>query len=285
MPIKNLSDRRRFTRIGKIRIGEKVKRTKDGRTYEYPQKLDYFIPQAAPDVEARFNELYGEKPRSLRIAFPSEDRELICPQYYKLYDTNGLKCKGTGEHAGRVSTDGKLELLEVECQTPQHCDYCVQKDGKPGCKQIMNLQFMLVDFDSLSVWQLDTSSVNSIININSALDKLQFLAGRVSMVPINLVVRPRETKEPNSGKRVTIYELDLDLGVGLSQLNLLKPITGGLSLPAPDESTPDALYPTSQIGLPAPAEDYNAGHVNEDTGEIYEGETEQEPPSEPADLF
>jgi len=59
MPIKGLSEQLRLPRRGKIRLGEKKKSEKTGKTY--PISLDYFV---VPD---EVKKVYGEKPRKLDI--------------------------------------------------------------------------------------------------------------------------------------------------------------------------------------------------------------------------
>ena len=63
-PIKGISDRPRLPRLGKIRLGIKVE--EEGKK-PYPRAVDYFV--CPPEVQA----VLGEKPRSLPIAFPTDD--------------------------------------------------------------------------------------------------------------------------------------------------------------------------------------------------------------------
>ena len=76
MPIEGLSQVKRLPRLGKIKMGVKVKSDKG---IEHPQKTDYFV--CPPEVQA----IYGQKPKVLDILIPVEDEEKWAPQYYKLY--------------------------------------------------------------------------------------------------------------------------------------------------------------------------------------------------------
>jgi hypothetical protein len=257
MPIKNLSDKRRFSRGGKIRLGEK---TKNAKGVEYPTKLAYMLFD--PDDESLipiFEGLYGKEPTSITIALASEDVEQVAPLYYRAYGAGEkLVCKGDGETAQRSIKDSGTRQ-QVECLGPENCEYAMSRGrgGKPGCKAVLNFQFFLPDVPVMQVFQINTSSFNSIVNINSALDILRSVAGRISLVPVELVLKPQDAVEPDTGKKITIYVLDMVIAAGLRDLDKLQPLTRQTQIdaPPPSEALPDDLYPRSQVAhdaLPAP---------------------------------
>lgn len=274
MPIKGISDIRRFSRGGKIRLGEK-RQAKSGK--DYPAKLDHFLfdPDDAGILPA-LKEQYGDKPRSIRVAFPSEHADVVYPQWFKLYTATGLRCKGDGVTATRVSDDATMQ--DFDCAGPDICPFSIEKgmNGKPGCKRLATLNFFLVDWNQMFVWQINTTGFHSIVNINSGLDLLRNIAGRISFVPVNLVIKP-VTVQPD-GKKQVAYALDLVIPVGLNQLKALRPLVGNhvqqAALPAPvDDDVSDDLYPASQIGYDDPV-------VDED-GVVQEPDQEPEPDPEP----
>ena len=57
------------------------------------------------------------------------------------------------------------------------------------------------------VWQLDTKSVNGMINVNSCLALLRQLLGRVSGIPLILSLEPMEVHP--EGRKKTVYVLQL----------------------------------------------------------------------------
>nr|MBC8477840.1 hypothetical protein [Dehalococcoidia bacterium] len=63
-PIKGISEIVRLPRLGKIRLGL---REDTGKGSIYPLPTDYFV---CPEEVKR---VFGEKPRELRIMFPTED--------------------------------------------------------------------------------------------------------------------------------------------------------------------------------------------------------------------
>jgi len=88
------------------------------------------------------------------------------------------------------------------------------------------------------------------------LDLLRMVAGRLSFVPVDLILKPMETMEPRTGKKVNIFVLDLNFHVTMATRHLLQPITmpRGLIAPPVSDKLPDDLYPRTQIAAsPEPA--------------------------------
>lgn len=212
MPIKGLTEKRRMPRIGKFHLGIKVTKNKKGEDCKpYPKAVDYFV---YPEADAEGGELleqltkaFGEKPKELRIIFPLEDEESIASQYYRCYTrTRGLVCRGDGEICMRVvdaktgalptkDTD-KTTLSEMTCQGRECPDYAAGQ-----CREVMNLQFMLPEISGMGVWQIDTSSINSIKNINSCLEMIKAIYGRVAMVPMLLTLEKMAVTPPGGTKK------------------------------------------------------------------------------------
>uniref|UniRef100_A0A6M3J551 Uncharacterized protein n=1 Tax=viral metagenome TaxID=1070528 RepID=A0A6M3J551_9ZZZZ len=239
-PIKGLSDKRRLPRLGKIHLG--IKHPEKG----YPMKTDYFV--CPPEVQA----VFGEKPKELRISIPVEDEEKWCSQYYRCYSkTRGLICKGDGEVALRMvdtktgamadRDSKKIEMREIPCQGRECPDYKVK------CKEVMNLQFLLPEVPGLGIWQIDTSSINSIRNINSTAELLKGIYGHISMLPLLLTLELKEVNNPDDGKKQTVYILNIGTNANLiemtQQAGEYKKLVAGISLPVPDDERPDLISP------------------------------------------
>lgn len=248
MAIKGVSDIRRFPRAGKIHLG--IKTTND-KGKEFPKAVDYFVlPEDRPDLK----ELFGEKPRELTIMFPTDDLEIVAPQYFKRYGSGtGLVCKGDGVTASMVNQEtGEFE--EITCPGLE-CDWF---EPKKHCRHVMNLQFLLPDFISDGVWQLDTTSFFSIVNFNGSWDFIRTLTGgKIAMIPLLLRVVPKECSP--GGKKKIVHVLELKLAQRYS-LNELQAITAGTpapvaALPEPDMSTePEHFYPP-EVRDPVACED------------------------------
>jgi len=232
--IKGLSDRRRLPRAGIIRLGIKEKHSTSGN--EYPKETDYFVcPELIKDV-------YGEKPKELIIMFPVESEEVFFRQAYKRYGKGILLCKGDGEKAFCWNFE-KGGIEEIKCP----CEYL----DSGACKPVGALQFLLPEVkESVGVWQISTSSKNSIIDINSGVDFVRGIAGRVAMIPLLLKREPQETQriEGKNIKRGTHYTMKLSLGMSLVDIQRLGQLPPAQALlPTPDESQQavDDLFPSN----------------------------------------
>lgn len=238
MPIKGVSEVRRLPRLGKVRLGYK-----DG-SRGFPKAVDYFLvhpdQSTSEAASAAFHEMYGDKPRSIDIIFPTERVEEFFPQWYRRYGSgSGLLCKGDGELATELNRETG-ELREIEC-TPERCQWFQKKQ----CRQVGTLLFLLPYVAGLGAWQIDTSSFNSIVNVNSGIDFIKKLTGgRIAMIPLKLVLRPKDVQV--DGKKKTVHVLDLaHEQVRLADvLSALKKSPEQLFLPPiPDlNERPDDLY-------------------------------------------
>ena len=263
MPIQGVTTQRRLPRNGKIRLGIKVA-NQNGT--EYPKAVDYFV--CPPEVQA----VYGETPTVLDIVLPVDAEELIAPTYYKAYSSGrGLVCKGDGISANRL-IDAKQQSSEpgtgvvtgpiagldaestemalgISCPG-RDCSYYENKQ----CREVMNLQFLLPSVAGLGVWQLDTGSYHSIVNIYSSMELIRGIFGTVAMIPLKLSLEPMEVS-PNGLKRV-VHVLQLSSTGTLAQIaeQRRQPIVPGL-VPSPDEEREDLLFPENGFEPcpPAPA--------------------------------
>ena len=218
MPIKGLSENVRMPRLGKIHLG--YRHPEKG----YPVKTDYFVlPSDHPDYKLLVA-AFGDKPKELRILIPSEDEELWCEQYYKAYDmTRGLICKGDGENATRMcdvktgylpsKTTETVTMKEITCAGKDCPEYQAKK-----CGETMNVRFMLPEVPGLGVWQIDTGSINSILNINSNTKLIKSAFKRISNIPLSLTLEPIEVNNPETKKKQTVFVLNLRSRVTLAQL-------------------------------------------------------------------
>ena len=226
--IKGLSDRRRLPRLGSIRLGLKALSKKSGK--EYPVECDFFI--CPPEVQA----IYGEKPKELDVMMPLNDLEQVFPVAYKWFGTSkGLKCSGDGETAWCINEETKeMEQRVCPCENLE--------TGK--CKQSGTLMVMLPKVSVGGVYQIRTSSFNSIIDINSGLDYVAALLGRFALVPLKL--RRIKTDTFHDEKRATHYTLQIIFDADITTLNALRADTVRIlehpryQLPAPVDENPAA---------------------------------------------
>jgi hypothetical protein len=248
MPIEGVSNLVRIPRLGKIHLGIRVQ-SKDKKDVQYPKATDYFV---VPDEVAA---VYGPKPTELQIMFPVEDPELFAQQWLRAYSmTQGLVCIGTGVEAHRKIDVGTgaiadhetkdWEWREMSCD-PQEC----QEYQTKRCRRVMNLQFLLPEVPGLGVYQIDTSSFYSIVNINSMIKMLQGMLGRSSMIPLTLTLGPIEVCPPGMTKK-TVHIMHIKKDIKLSQLAHLAQLPPArVLIPEADtEEPPSDLFPEEVIG-------------------------------------
>jgi len=238
-PIKGISEIVRLPLLGKIRLGIKEE---DADGILYPTPTDYFV---CPD---EVKKVFGERPRELRIMFPTEDREQWASQYLRCYSESGsLICRGDGEIAlARVETptgetdsigEAVSRLFEMPC-TPDRCSYYQQG----YCRQVMNLQFLVPDCPGFGVYKLDTSSYHSMNNINGMLALMESVCQRVSIIPLSLQL-VEQSVQPDGYDKVA-YVLKLSCYLSLVDAQKYSQIPQGKALlPPPDSEAPDDLFP------------------------------------------
>ena len=260
VPINGLSEQRWLPRDGKIRLGIKKVSAKTGK--EYPAEVDYFVLDPATADEGKrvetlsaFHALYGEQPKSIEIMFPSGERlsdgdYVVFPQNYARYGKgSGLKCKGDGvtamcmspEYAAGLEKTGELDgLVQVQCRGAD-CKY--QKSRE--CTRHATLQVFLPRLKGAGVWQINTSSILSILNINSDLEHLLNIVGRFHMLykasnDTYLRLTRVPTQITHDGKAQTHYPLKVDMGIALSDLTYMAKLEAAAvmaALPPADDAS------------------------------------------------
>lgn len=276
MPIKGITKFYRPQRQGIIHLGVKVKTEKRcpckdkgadkkpnpeclfclGTGFIHrPKEVDYFVLKDAPELV----KFYEEQSRSLNVMLPSsrfeksfdEYLEKVFPQYLKRYKSAGLICKGDGETATCVNEEtGALE--EQECP----CDYLEKGD----CSRIGILRVRIQEIPTFNVYQITTSSFNSMVNVNSFVrDLAEYCAvNRIDISSVKLMLRRGEqTVQRREGGKLSkskhwIMTMDLDprFYKALSDVALValpqaqaKP----KALPPPDEGIDDLFFPAEIV--------------------------------------
>ena len=111
MPIKHLADRRRYKRLGKIRLGVQTEvltktgqvRMKNGQPVMRPMATDHFVvKEEEQGLRQQILNLHSEgEPEDLKelpITFVFDNEEETLPQFLKCYRGDGiLRCLGDGQ--------------------------------------------------------------------------------------------------------------------------------------------------------------------------------------------
>lgn len=279
--VKGLTDRPRLPRLGKIHLG--IKKV-SARGNEYPSAVDFFV---VPEV---VQSVYGPKPRELDVVFPSDEVGRVAGVSWKQYSsTRGKICWGDGERAVRTIDPAKLPrrdrvpvysqdeydaaIATADSKTTIRAEItCPAKDctfaKRNLCKPVMNLMVMLPKVPGIGVYQLDTGSTNSIIDVRGGIEMVTKLSGgRLAGIPLKLRLEPMEVISPDDQKKKIVHTLKLISPATLGKVLLagdrnlrellmadegsgrsvgLPELTQGREVPAPQEPETD-LFPHADV--------------------------------------
>jgi hypothetical protein len=234
-------------RLGKVRLGIKVEPEEEGKN-PYPRATDYFV------VPEEIKDHVGDMPKKLNIMFPTEKADEFAQQWLRCYSfTQGLVCKGDGSRSIRKID---VETGDIARHTTEEwvfkdwgCDpdTCEQYSEKQ-CRRVMNLLFLLPDAPGIGVWQLDTTSFYSIVNVNSCVDLIRRICGRISFIPLTLSLEPLEVSPPGITKK-TVHILAVRSDVKLAEIQKLGRVPPErILLPfLEEEEAPEDLYPEQKL--------------------------------------
>ncbi len=299
--IKGISDRRRLPRLGKLRQGFKLKghsSRNPERELEYPCELPFFVlpdavarvygdqsPEAAKKMLQRAQEM-GVREKSgdesgtpnaksvlkyislnawrlceeMEIMLPINEIGAVFPQAYKWYGSSrGAKCTGDGVKAFRYD-EQKKTTTQIKCP----CNQLKTEENTRGqCDMRGHLQFLIPKVSLGGIFQIDISSYNSIVDINSGIDYVTALIGRFAMVPMIIRKEPKDTHHGGSKQVHFPIKLLLHPSVGIGELNRLKTDTV-------------RILEKSQYALP-PVEDVNP-EMDTDAGSVMSGDVDEDAP-------
>jgi hypothetical protein len=276
--IEDLDDTKIFPLIGVIRLGVK---TRNPQGVEHPADLEYFrITSSSQVVVKKFHSIYGERPKSLRIACVSEELDEIFPNAYKWYVGAQLKCHGNARIAERRWIDVEpgirkqlggrhdpYDKVRIPCPCSRLGGACIMKG---------RFLFMLPEIHPAAAFALNTGSIINLREIRGTLRSYKDLFGRLSLVPLTL--RREGRRIPFEGKSKVHHLLKLSYdgdwdsiqqiraSVGLPPLPCAFPVRGQKT--APPHTGSDALQPRSERrDAPGENETQAVPAVSEDAAE------------------
>lgn len=173
----------------------------------------------------------------LHILFPTNNPEQWASQYLRCYsESQQLICRGNGKTAITGSRKGNSDIKEIVCN-PVKCNSYLLGE----CHPVMNLQFLLPACLNFGVYQLDTSSYHSMVNINSSLALARNIFGRVAMIPFSLVLEDQEVQPDGQSKVVKV--LDIIPTFSIEDTIKLAKLSPELAFvfPPPDNEAPEDL--------------------------------------------
>lgn len=206
--IKNSSPRRKvLPHLGKISIGKKV--TKNGKTY--PQSLDYFHVNEDCPYRSYFYDEYGDAPRVIDIAFPSDDITQVCrEEFLGITDKGKLAYRGDGQQYELINKDSTA-YVPTDIDDPR-----MQKALEAVPQQhVLTLHVVLYKLRRIAgLWKIQTrGECSSIPNIRDTFDNIMDIVGTVGFIPFQLSVKKAKSWKPGVAKSYPVIELVPMLGV------------------------------------------------------------------------
>lgn len=221
--IHGLSEQRQLVRGGKLKIGRKKTILSKGREVEIPEKIDHF--RFCPNDESLqmdYQNLYGDQPKSLPVVLPSDRREDVFPQALCCWRGGKLWCTGDNRVALRRNFEAGTSQ-EVACN--DQCPYRYLRDLPEGeteeqrkqrtCKPEGLLRVLLPDLPTSHVFELRCGKL-SIIKVNTCLDVIEMICGRIGFIPLTLSLVPQQVVVGKSA--MTVYLVHLDVRTSLLEL-------------------------------------------------------------------
>ena len=214
--IKGISPR--LQEIGRIAIGEKGGRSKNGKSL-LPTKLDHFIfTTLNKDEEDRYIRdpemmgMFGDNCTEIPIRLLYNDIELNFPTFYAKYARSGIKLRGDGENWTVYNGDGSREEVFDPNNERGFLD---DPDVKPH-----GILTVLVEGQNSvgGVFKFRTTSWNSINNILSSLALIKNMCGMLTYIPLKLVLRKKDVQPIGMAHKTWIPVVSVEFRGSIEEL-------------------------------------------------------------------
>lgn len=182
--------------IGKIKTGIKAK-TAAG--VEYPKAIDYFRPTG--NFSNQFTKLFGDKPKSLQVAFISDNIKEVCNEQFESWD----KGKRYGYGDGEVFT-------VFDASSGKYVDGVLASDKRVKAlkwDRTLTLRFVLLKMTGvLGYWSWSTKAKEvSIPSITKSFDLVMERAGSIIGFPFNFTIEMKKSYTPGEAKTYPVVSL------------------------------------------------------------------------------
>lgn len=212
--------------IGRLHIGMKNDRG-------LPQSIDWF--RATGKYADMFNKVFGEKPQTIQIVFPSDEPALVCHERYVYRDDRGaLVARGNGQIF--EIWDGRQYTPYAVADYPDIWQQIIDKNptkrGADNWDIELTMRFIVPAIRGIvGVWQLATKGrASSVKNLRDSFDAVQRLRGTVTKSVFDLSVHFHKSNKPGQNSRYPVLELVCN-DTRIEQIRqLLKPQTDTKSL-------------------------------------------------------
>lgn len=217
---------------GKVKIGRKgrEKPTREGGTFQMPEKLDHFLITRTirgqdnnfivdDALIAKLQKDHDGKLRRIPITLLYDSLDLNFQSRYACYIGKTLFCSGDGEEANQAIPNAEKKISGYK-QVPCVCKRAeFGYEGRDKCKITGKLQFVIRGAERIGgVHVFRTTGRNSVVSILSSLAMIQRVTGGLlAGIPLDLVVSPKNVADPN-GQQQTIQVVSVEFGGSMQAL-------------------------------------------------------------------
>ncbi len=194
--------------IGRLHIGMKNERG-------LPQSIDWFRVDNTGHFgkyAGMFNKVFGDRPNTIQIVFPSDNPEFVCNERYTYRDNAGaLVARGDGRN---------FEIWNGKVYAP----YSIEKhpdifervaNGVPTKKGMDNwtveltLRFIIPAIRGVvGLWSLTTrGAASSVKNLRDSYDSVQMMRSTVTTSVFDLSVHFHKSNKPGQTSRYPVLEM------------------------------------------------------------------------------
>lgn len=190
----------RLAEVGHIKIGcleENVRKTKSGAEWQAPKRLDHFLVtsmERGPDKnfikDVSLHQVIGEKPTELDVVLLYNQIELNFRTELAVYKGKKPFCRGNGETARRLHSDGKFYDCDCPCELLENSE-----SGEGKCKPHGVLTCLLTQSAVTGgVYKFSTTGWNSIRNLTGSLKFIHMATGgKMAGIPLKLKFFKKDT--------------------------------------------------------------------------------------------
>lgn len=203
--------------LGKIKCGIKD-------SGGYPKSVDYFVPSGK--YASLFSEVYGERPSTILIFFPSNDAEEVCREEYVYRDNQGKKVAfGDGETF--TCFNEKTESW-ITCEIEKYPNLMerihAKYQSKKGWETQLTLHFCLPMVNKIyGVWTLVTKgAASSIPQIRDCFDAMIEKNGHIDGVLCDLNVEFCKSDSPKKSRYPVISLVPNETAQNLAKVKSLQ---------------------------------------------------------------
>lgn len=194
----------RMPLVGRVRLGHQER----GSNGMFPRADDHFVVVeddsgiTSAEWAAAFNDVCGEKPRELKILLPAATPEQILRGAWKLYGTNKLKRRCTGETCNERLAAGGWAEKPCVCKAQ-----AIDSKSNKHCQLSWAFTFILQDVPGLGAADLVTGSEISARNLATRLQFFYQVVGDLSLFPCVLFMTQVAVSPEGQTKKVWVLDL------------------------------------------------------------------------------